>query len=74
MKTQQMHCADEPGFPLRTFTCDGSDSTCLHCGWMQESFGQGLQELVNLSTWSDESERVRYSRLAAEPGQPPQGI
>ena len=63
--TVQMKCADEPGFPVRDFHMEDGDGVCAHCGWMQTSFADGLNELVALATWHSETARAAYVKLAA---------
>jgi hypothetical protein len=64
MATKQMQCASEPGFPMRTFHMEDGDGTCAECGFMQTSFAAGLQEMANLATWANASDREKLANHA----------
>lgn len=66
-----MRCADEPGWPERSFTAveaDGDDWCCDDCGWCQLDFPRGCRELVMAATWHGIDALIEYLKVIKEAG------
>lgn len=69
-----MRCADEKGWPEHTFfeqTGAPGDFACGYCGWLQETFGQGLRELVCCGTWHSMTDFNEFRDKAISEGVDP---
>jgi hypothetical protein len=71
-----MRCADEKGWPERTFIAtddEGNDWLCEHCGWMQIAFPNGCRELVMAGTWHNIPALIEYLQEVDKAGLTLQG-